>query len=75
MAKQGFEVTKNYLLETAWLATFTHGKGGRTIGLNSEVSRIVTPLSLSNPACYRWMRLQVSVTDFSQETLNRILLL
>lgn len=37
MEKHGFAVTKNYHLETAWLATFSHGKGGRTIGINSEV--------------------------------------
>lgn len=37
MEKQGFQVTKNYLLETAWLATYTHGTGGRTVGVNSEV--------------------------------------
>lgn len=38
MEKHGFEVTKSYHLETAWKATFTHGTGGRTIGVNSEVS-------------------------------------
>ncbi|GLB39888.1 putative peptidase dimerisation domain containing protein [Lyophyllum shimeji] len=40
MEKHGFEVTKNYHLETAWLATFTHGEGGRTIGINSEMDAL-----------------------------------
>ena len=37
MTKHGFEVIKKYHLDTAWKATFTHGTGGRTIGINSEV--------------------------------------
>lgn len=37
MAKHGFEVTKHFHLETAWRAAFSHGTGGRTIGVNSEV--------------------------------------
>lgn len=37
MLTQGFNVERQHLLPTAWLATFTHGKGGRTIGVNSEV--------------------------------------
>lgn len=37
MSKHGFEVQKHYILDTAWEATFTHGKGGRIIGVNSEV--------------------------------------
>jgi hypothetical protein len=41
MKRQGFEVTPHYHLETAWLASFTHGTGGRTIGINSEVRRRV----------------------------------
>jgi metal-dependent amidase/aminoacylase/carboxypeptidase family protein len=40
MSKQGFEVTKKYLLETAWSAVFTHGQGGRTIGINSEMDAL-----------------------------------
>ncbi|KAJ7056988.1 hypothetical protein C8F01DRAFT_1152972 [Mycena amicta] len=36
MDAQGFEVTKHHHLETAWLASFSHGQGGRTIGINSE---------------------------------------
>lgn len=38
MSEHGFEVTKHYHLPTAWLATYKHGQGGRTIGVNSEVS-------------------------------------
>lgn len=37
MGSHGFKVTQHYHLETAWLATYTHGTGGRTIGINSEV--------------------------------------
>jgi len=37
MIKHDFEVTKHFHLETAWQATFTHGNGGHTIGINSEV--------------------------------------
>jgi len=37
MAHHGFEVTKHFHLPTAWQATFTHGVGGRTVGINSEV--------------------------------------
>ncbi|KAJ7247632.1 hypothetical protein B0H12DRAFT_1124775 [Mycena haematopus] len=37
MASHGFTVTKNYLgLATAFRAEFTHGKGGRVLGINSE---------------------------------------
>lgn len=35
--KHDFETTRHYHLETAWRATFSHGEGGRTIGVNSEV--------------------------------------
>jgi metal-dependent amidase/aminoacylase/carboxypeptidase family protein len=38
MEKHGFKVERKLHLETAWRATFSHGSGGRTIGLNSEVS-------------------------------------
>ena len=37
MAHHGFEVTKHFHLPTAWQATFSHGVGGRTVGINSEV--------------------------------------
>jgi metal-dependent amidase/aminoacylase/carboxypeptidase family protein len=40
MSKHGFEVTKHHLLETAWSAVFTHGQGGRTIGINSEMDAL-----------------------------------
>ncbi|KAI0826199.1 aminoacylase 1-like protein 2 [Irpex lacteus] len=40
MEKQGFEVTTHHLLETAWVATYTHGDGGRTIGVNSEMDAL-----------------------------------
>ncbi|KAI0088228.1 aminoacylase 1-like protein 2 [Irpex rosettiformis] len=40
MAKQGFEVTPHHLLETAWKATYSHGNGGRTIGVNSEMDAL-----------------------------------
>ena len=40
MEKQGFEVKKHHLLQTAWLATFSHGEGGRTIGVNSEMDAL-----------------------------------
>ncbi|KAJ7764548.1 hypothetical protein DFH07DRAFT_811620 [Mycena maculata] len=36
MEGRGFKVTKHYHLETAWLATYSHGTGGRTIGVNSD---------------------------------------
>ncbi|KAG1717779.1 hypothetical protein EDD22DRAFT_983813 [Suillus occidentalis] len=40
MEKHGFTVTKNYLLETAWVATYTHGQGGRVLGVNSEMDAL-----------------------------------
>jgi len=41
MSARGFEVTKHYLgLETAWKAEFTHGKGGRVVGVNSEMDAL-----------------------------------
>ncbi|KAK0220964.1 hypothetical protein EDD85DRAFT_862726 [Armillaria nabsnona] len=42
MDKQGFEVERHYLLpsQTAWKATFKHGRGGRTIGVNSEMDAL-----------------------------------
>jgi metal-dependent amidase/aminoacylase/carboxypeptidase family protein len=40
MEKQGFKVTKHHHLPTAWLATFSHGNGGRTIGVNSEMDAL-----------------------------------
>ncbi|KAI6124084.1 hypothetical protein EV401DRAFT_2055965 [Pisolithus croceorrhizus] len=38
--KQGFVVQRNYLLETAWVATYTHGQGGPVLGVNSEMDAL-----------------------------------
>lgn len=41
MERHGFVVTRHYLgLETAWRAEFTHGSGGRTLGINSEMDAL-----------------------------------
>ncbi|KAJ7507183.1 aminoacylase 1-like protein 2 [Mycena galericulata] len=40
MESRGFNVTKHYHLETAWLASYSHGTGGRTIGINSEMDAL-----------------------------------
>ncbi|TFK75626.1 hypothetical protein BDN72DRAFT_885678 [Pluteus cervinus] len=40
MVKHGFEVKKHHVLETAWEATFSHGTGGRVIGINSEMDAL-----------------------------------
>lgn len=41
MEKDGFDVTRHYLgLDTAWRAEFTSGKGGRVIGVNSEMDAL-----------------------------------
>lgn len=41
METHGFHVTRHYLgLETAWRAEFRHLKGGRTIGINSEMDAL-----------------------------------
>lgn len=41
MEKKGFKVTRHaYGLETAWEAVFEYGKGGRTIGFNSEMDAL-----------------------------------
>ncbi|KAI9464250.1 amidohydrolase [Boletus coccyginus] len=41
MESHGFVVTRHYLgLQTAWRAEFTHGKGGRTIGINAEMDAL-----------------------------------
>ena len=40
MSKHKFEVTQHYLLKTAWAATYTHGTGGRTLGVNSEMDAL-----------------------------------
>lgn len=41
MTKHGFTVTRHYLgLKTAWRAEFSYGKGGRVIGLQSEMDAL-----------------------------------
>ncbi|TFK31807.1 hypothetical protein BDQ12DRAFT_729235 [Crucibulum laeve] len=40
MEKHGFKVERKYHLETAWKATYAHGSGGRTIGVNSEMDAL-----------------------------------
>lgn len=40
MEKHGFTVTKNHHLETAWVVTYTHGQGGRVLGVNSEMDAL-----------------------------------
>lgn len=41
MERHGFTVTRHYLgLDTAWRAEFTHRKGGRTLGINSEMDAL-----------------------------------
>jgi metal-dependent amidase/aminoacylase/carboxypeptidase family protein len=40
MEKHGWDVKRHYLLDTAWVATFTNGNGGRVIGVNSEMDAL-----------------------------------
>ncbi|KZT63486.1 hypothetical protein DAEQUDRAFT_747817 [Daedalea quercina L-15889] len=40
MLRKGWYVTKHHLLPTAWKARFTHGTGGCTIGVNSEMDAL-----------------------------------
>jgi metal-dependent amidase/aminoacylase/carboxypeptidase family protein len=40
MEKHGWNVEKHFHLETAWAATFTHGNGGRVLGVNSEMDAL-----------------------------------
>lgn len=41
MRTHGFEVTPHYAgLSTAWQASFVHGKGGRVLGINSEMDAL-----------------------------------
>lgn len=49
MIKHGFTVTKHYILPTAWVATFTHGVGGRTLGVNSGIQFLGFPPNLLTP--------------------------
>ncbi|KAI6124086.1 hypothetical protein EV401DRAFT_1201100 [Pisolithus croceorrhizus] len=38
--KRGFVTQRHYLLETAWVATYTHGQGGPVLGVNSEMDAL-----------------------------------
>ena len=41
MRTKGFKVTPHYAgLETAWRAEWSHGRGGRTLGVNSEMDAL-----------------------------------
>ncbi|EGN96673.1 hypothetical protein SERLA73DRAFT_184799 [Serpula lacrymans var. lacrymans S7.3] len=41
MESHGFSVTRHYLgMDTAWRAEFAHGKGGRVLGVNSEMDAL-----------------------------------
>ncbi|PFH51126.1 hypothetical protein AMATHDRAFT_59581 [Amanita thiersii Skay4041] len=40
MDRHGFRVERKFHLDTAWRATFSHGTGGRTIGINSEMDAL-----------------------------------
>ncbi|KAF5350648.1 hypothetical protein D9756_008714 [Leucocoprinus leucothites] len=40
MKKHGWNVKEHHHLDTAWEATFEHGQGGRTIGVNSEMDAL-----------------------------------
>ena len=41
MESHGFKVTRHLLgLETAWKAEWSQGKGGRTLGVNSEMDAL-----------------------------------
>ncbi|KAJ8079541.1 hypothetical protein PM082_011128 [Marasmius tenuissimus] len=42
MEDHGFKVSRQYLgLSTAWRAEFSHGKGGRVLGVNSEMDALL----------------------------------
>ncbi|KAH8101746.1 hypothetical protein BXZ70DRAFT_999671 [Cristinia sonorae] len=40
MENHGFAVKRKYILETGWEARWSHGAGGRTIGINSEMDAL-----------------------------------
>ena len=40
MEQHGWDVEKHYHLDTAWVATFSHGNGGRVLGVNSEMDAL-----------------------------------
>lgn len=64
MSNHGFTVTRHFHLPTAWRATFSHGEGGRTVGVNSEVllhtvDSIAAIHTYSPLAILRWTRYPV----------------
>jgi metal-dependent amidase/aminoacylase/carboxypeptidase family protein len=40
MERHGWDVERHYHLDTAWVATFSHGNGGRVLGVNSEMDAL-----------------------------------
>ena len=40
MENKGWDVKKHYHLDTAWVATFSNGNGGRVLGVNSEMDAL-----------------------------------
>lgn len=40
MSRHGFNVTKQYILQTGWRAEWSRGSSGRTIGVNSEMDAL-----------------------------------
>jgi hypothetical protein len=40
MEQDGWHVKRQYHLDTAWVATFSHGNGGRVLGVNSEMDAL-----------------------------------
>jgi metal-dependent amidase/aminoacylase/carboxypeptidase family protein len=71
---EGFEVEKHFLLPTAFKATYTHGRGGKTFGLNSELDALPEighgELLTPHPGlcCRRATRIDVAETLEGSET-------
>ena len=65
MEDHGFQVTRKLHLETAWKATYSWGSGGRTIGVNSEVSFLILAEILLT--LRRWTLLKAS--DMHADTI------
>jgi len=40
MERHGWGVERHYHLDTAWVATFSHGNGRRVLGVNSEMDAL-----------------------------------
>ena len=40
LVDHGWDVTPHYLVETGWVARYSRGKGGRTLGVNSEMDAL-----------------------------------